>query len=80
MKLTQDNIRTLELPAGKVDAIFFGDEMPGFGLRMRVGRPRSEARWCVQYKIGTKHRRLTFGKLSELNCVPPRPLFVVRIV
>jgi integrase len=67
MKLTRAAVQTLNLPAGKADAIFFDDEIPGFGLRMRAGSPRSEARWCVQYKIGTKHRRMTFGKLGELD-------------
>src|ERR1700687_1365559 len=67
MKLTRAAVQTLALPAGKADAIFFDDEIPGFGLRMRAGSPRSEARWCVQYKVGPKHRRLTFGKLGELD-------------
>jgi integrase len=67
MKLTRAVVEGLTLPAGKVDAIFFDEDIPGFGLRMRAGSPRSEARWCVQYKIGDKHRRLTFGKLSELD-------------
>jgi integrase len=67
MKLTRAAIQALTLPVGKADAIFFDDEIPGFGLRMRAGNQRGEARWCVQYKVGNKHRRLTFGKLSELD-------------
>jgi integrase len=67
MKLTKTAVSALHLPPGKADAIFFDDEIPGFGLRMRAGSPRSEARWLVQYKIGDKHRRLTFGKLGELD-------------
>jgi integrase len=55
------------LPPGKADAIFFDEDIPGFGLRMRAGSPRAEARWIVQYKVGAKHRRLTFGKLGELD-------------
>jgi integrase len=72
LKLTQAAVKTLVLPPGKADAIFFDDEIPGFGLRMRAGSPRSEARWCVQYKIGSKHRRMTFGKLCELDAVKAR--------
>jgi integrase len=67
LKLTKDNVHTLKLPVGKADAIFFDDEVPGFGLRLRAGSARSEARWIVQYKLGDKQRRLTFGKLSELD-------------
>jgi integrase len=67
VKLTKDQVRTLALPARKADGIFFDDEIPGFGLRLRRKRPLSEARWLVQYKIGAKHRRLTFGKLGELD-------------
>jgi Arm DNA-binding domain len=67
MKLTRAAIQALRLPAGNADIILFDDDLPGFGLRMRGGSSRSEARWLVQYKIGSKHRRLTFGKFSEVD-------------
>jgi hypothetical protein len=54
MKLTQATMKTLTMPAGKADVMFFDEEIPGFGLRMRAGSLRSEARWCVQYKVGTR--------------------------
>ena len=37
MKLTQPMISKLALPHGKSDAIFFDDDMPGLGLRLRSG-------------------------------------------
>jgi integrase len=72
VKLTRTAIQALLLPEGKADVIFFDEDLPGFGLRMRGGSPRSEARWLVQYKIGAKHRRLTFGKFGEVDPLKAR--------
>jgi hypothetical protein len=64
MRLTANNVRALELPAGKTERIFFDSELPGFGLRIRSGGSKT---WCVQYKFGTKHRRIVLGSLSTLD-------------
>jgi integrase len=64
MKLTQTAAQALRVPAGKTEAIFFDDELPGFGLRIRASGSRT---WIVQYKIGDKHRRLTLGSASMLT-------------
>lgn len=64
MKLTQAAVDRIKLPAGKSEAIFFDDDMAGFGLRVREGGSRN---WIVQYKIGPKHRRLTIGNVSTLT-------------
>jgi integrase len=61
MKLTTASMRTLDLQAGQAEAIFFDDAVPGFGVRVRAGGSRS---YVVQYKIGTKQRRLSLGKVS----------------
>jgi len=61
MKLTTANIRTLTLPAGKREAIFFDADIPGFGLRLREGGSRS---FVFQYRVGTKQRRIVLGKVS----------------
>lgn len=64
MKLTQANLSKLKLPDGKSEAIFFDDDLAGFGLRMREGGSRT---WICQYKIGAKHRRVTLGSVALLN-------------
>jgi Arm DNA-binding domain len=64
MKLTQQTIARLALPADKSDAIFFDDDLPGFGLRVRAGGKRS---WIVQYRIGAKQRRLSIGDVRKVS-------------
>ena len=64
MKLTVARTADLELPAGSSDHIVWDDEISGFGLRIREGGSRH---WVFQYKLGSKHRRITFGKFPALN-------------
>jgi integrase len=64
MKLTRAAVQALSLPAGKSELLVFDDEIPGFGVRLRAGGSRN---WIVQYKIGRKHRRLTFGSVAVLD-------------
>jgi integrase len=61
MKLTTKSIRSLELAASETERIIFDDEVPGFGIRVRAGGSRS---YVVQYKIGTKQRRMSLGKIT----------------
>ena len=58
MKLTERNIRSLQLPRGKTDQLFWDDEIPGFGIRLRAGGSRS---FVFQYALGDKHRRMSLG-------------------
>jgi integrase len=58
MKLTAKGIRGAELEPGKTDQLFWDDDIPGFGLRLRAGGSRS---WVFQYSIGDKQRRLSLG-------------------
>lgn len=71
MKLTVATVRTAELPAGKSEAIFFDDDIPGFGLRLREGGSQS---FVFQYKIGDKQRRMALGKATALNLAEIRKL------
>src|SRR6516225_6598809 len=71
MKLTATTVRTAALPAGKTEAIFFDDDIPGFGLRLREGGSRS---FVFQYKIGNKHRRMALGRATALNLTEIRKL------
>jgi integrase len=63
-KLTAATIGKLELPAGKLDHIFFDHDIPGFGLRLREGGSRT---YVFQYKLGSKQRRLVLGRVSAIK-------------
>jgi integrase len=69
MKLTKATVQGLALPAGARDKIFFDDDLPGFGLRLRHGGKRS---WIAQYRIGEKQRRVTFGTTETLDAQAAR--------
>jgi len=69
MKLTQPVVNGLTLPSGKTDAIFFDDDVHGFGLRLRAGGKRS---WIFQYQIGTKQRRMSLGTMPALTLTVAR--------
>jgi len=69
VKLTQPTIDHLALPPGKRDAIYFDDDVPGFGLRLRGGGKRS---WIFQYGIGSKQRRMTLGTALALTLATAR--------
>src|SRR6266566_1664151 len=64
MKLTVATIATLTLPEGKSDAIYFDDQLPGFGVRLRQGGKRS---YVVQYRGIGGQRRETLGDCRELD-------------
>jgi integrase len=64
MKLNKAAIAELALPEGKADAIFFDDQLPGFGVRLRRGGARS---FIVQYRSATGQRRETLGDCRKLD-------------
>jgi integrase len=64
MKLTNATVTALGLPAGKLDAIFFDDDLPGFGVRLRAGGRRT---WICQYRVGAKQRRIKLGIVGVLD-------------
>src|SRR4051812_41577006 len=64
VRLTAATIRDLTLPDGAADKVFFDEELPGFGLRLRAGGGQS---WLVQYAIGGKTRRLTLGSPAVVS-------------
>ena len=67
IKLTQANIAKLSLPEGKRDEIWFDKEMHGFGLRIRSDGKNEHRTFVAQYKIGTKHRRITLGNAAKVK-------------
>jgi integrase len=64
MKLNEDTIADLTLPEGKSDVIFFDDDMPGFGVRLRAG---GKAVWIIQYRVGVQQRRETLGDIRKID-------------
>jgi integrase len=58
MKLTAKNFSSARLEPGETDRIFFDDDIPGFGLRVRAGGSRN---WVFQYALGEKQRRMSLG-------------------
>ena len=64
MKLTQATVHGLILTSGKSEAIYFDDDLPGFGLRLRAGGSKN---WIVQYALGSKQRRMTLGSTKMLE-------------
>jgi integrase len=64
VKLTANTIRTLTLPKGEIDRIFFDTDVPGFGLRLRFGGAKT---WLVQYAVAGKTRRMSLGPVAALD-------------
>jgi integrase len=69
MKLTASTVRAAKLSPGKSEAIFFDDDVPGFGLRLRERGSRS---FVYQYKLGAKQRRMSLGIASPLTVAEAR--------
>ena len=67
MKLTQKAVAALLLPPGKIDAIFFDDDLPGFGYRLRKSGDKVGRSWVAQYRHAGQTRRITLGSGSVLG-------------
>ena len=74
MKLDQKAVAALDLPAGKSDAIYFDDALPGFGCRLRRGAAgRVLKSWVVQYRRGGRRtRRALLGSAEVLGAEKAR--------
>jgi integrase len=64
MKLIQSTLAGLALPDGKSDVIYFDDDYPGLGLRLRKGGKRT---WIFQFEVGKKQRRMTIGTFPAMT-------------
>jgi Arm DNA-binding domain len=71
MRLTTSTIATLSLGDGEADRIWFDDEVPGFGLRIRNAGSRT---WVYQYKIQRRTRRVVIGKVSAIKLAKAREI------
>ena len=69
MKLTKVNVAKITVPPGKTEMIEFDDDIPGWGLRVRVGGSRN---WIFQYRQGSKQRRLSLGSAAAITAQKAR--------
>jgi integrase len=69
MRLKQADVLTLQLPHGVGDKVFFDEDLPGFGLRVRESGART---WLVQYDYGGRVRRLTLGSVAKMTLAQAR--------
>ena len=67
MKLTKKATEALMLPARKTDAIFFDDDLPGFGYRLRQSGDKVGRSWVAQYRHAGQTRRIKLGSASVLT-------------
>jgi integrase len=63
MKLTKQTVAALTLPESKADEIFWDDELPGFGVRLR-GKSKS---YIAQFRVGRQQRRKSVGDARKLD-------------
>jgi integrase len=65
MKLDARTVAEAALPPGRGDVIFFDDDLPGYGLRIRAGGSRS---YIAQYRgPDGRGRRVTLGAVAKLT-------------
>jgi integrase len=64
MKLTATNVKTLPAPRGRSEAVFFDDDVKGFGVRVKPSGARS---YVMCWKVAGRHRRITIGAVSEID-------------
>jgi integrase len=72
MKITARSVAGLKLPEGKNDAIYFDDDMPGFGIRLRVSGAQIRRSWVAQYRSSGRTRRVLLGSAEILGAEQAR--------
>jgi integrase len=72
MKLDSKTVSALKL-GDKTDAIYFDDDLPGFGYRLRLGAGGKTLRsWIVQYRRAGASRRMLLGPAAVLSAEQAR--------
>jgi integrase len=66
MKLTAKTTASVKLPGAKTDHIEWDGELPGFGLRLRVGGDQVRRTWVAQYRAHGRTRRMKIGAFEKL--------------
>ena len=77
MRLTQATVSRLSLPSGKAEHFEWDDKLPGFGVRLRAGGKRT---WVAQYRLGSKQRRVSLGRVGTLDADEARSVGLVNYV
>src|SRR5262249_56527336 len=68
-KLSEATVTAFMLAPRQNEAITFDDDIAGFGLRLRASGSRT---FVFQYKVGGKHRRMTWGNHTALKAAEAR--------
>ncbi len=71
MKFTKATTADLRCPPDRAEAMVYDETLPGFGLRLNRG---GRATWFVQYRIGTKQRRVSLGTRATVSADEARKL------
>ena len=61
-RITKRTVDALQSDGSEFTA--WDDKVSGFGVRVRAGGKRV---WLVQFRIGTKQRRITLGSVDVLD-------------
>ena len=72
MKITARTVVGLKLPNGKDDVIHFDDDMPGFGIRLRISGEQVRRSWVAQYRSFGRTRRVLLGSAEILGAEQAR--------
>ena len=71
MKLTKETVAKLKLEDGKSDQIWFDDDLPGFGVRLRAG---GKAVWVMEDRNNNNARMQITGVVDSVE--PNRKLAI----
>jgi integrase len=63
MKFTVKTTAGVKLPAGKLDYVWWDDDIAGFGIRVREGGSRN---WIYRYRVGSKQRSVILGSAKSV--------------
>ena len=63
MKLTDRTVAALTRPADQNDVVFWDDDLPGFGVRLRG----NSKRWLCQYRANGTQRREILGDIRKVR-------------
>jgi integrase len=74
MKLTDAIISALELPAGKSEAFYWDDALPGFAVRLRRSVTKVSKGFAIQYRVGRQQRRESLGDTRRIKLEQARAI------